>query len=57
MRILHISNHVKEIGNGIVNVAVDLACLQAKDGHNVAIASAGGEYETLLKSYGISTFS
>jgi len=56
VRILHISNHVKEIGNGIVNVAVDLACLQAKDGHNVAIASAGGEYETLLKSYGIEHF-
>jgi glycosyltransferase involved in cell wall biosynthesis len=56
VRILHISNHVKEIGNGIVNVAVDLACLQAKEGHSVAIASAGGEYETLLKSYGIEHF-
>ena len=32
MRILHITNHVQKIGNGIVNVAVDLACLQAKSG-------------------------
>jgi glycosyltransferase involved in cell wall biosynthesis len=52
MRILHLSNHLQQIGNGIVNVAVDLACLQAKDGHDVSIASAGGEYEALLASYG-----
>ncbi|AUT00455.1 glycosyltransferase [Nostoc sp. CENA543] len=51
MRILHITNHVQKIGNGIVNVAVDLACLQAQNGDEVAVASAGGEYETLLASY------
>jgi glycosyltransferase involved in cell wall biosynthesis len=53
MRILHILNHVQEIGNGIVNVAVDSACLQAKNGHQVAVASGGGEYEKLLASYGV----
>lgn len=53
MRILHLSNHVQKIGNGIVNVAVDLACLQATNGHHVAVASAGGEYETLLASHGV----
>ncbi|MFM2311618.1 MAG: hypothetical protein RLZZ04_894 [Cyanobacteriota bacterium] len=56
MRILHILNHVKEIGNGIVNVAVDLACLQAKDNHEVVVASAGGEYEVLLARYGVKHF-
>ncbi|ABA23175.1 Glycosyl transferase, group 1 [Trichormus variabilis ATCC 29413] len=56
MKILHITNHVQEIGNGIVNVAVDLACLQAKDGHQVAVASAGGGYEPLLGSYGVRHF-
>lgn len=56
MRILHILNHVREIGNGIVNVAVDLACLQAKNNHDVAVASAGGEYETLLTKYGVKHF-
>lgn len=56
MRILHIANHIEEIGNGIVNVAVDLACLQAKLGHEVAIASAGGQYETLLSRYGVKHF-
>ncbi|MGH1392757.1 MAG: glycosyltransferase, partial [Trichormus sp.] len=56
MRVLHILNHVREIGNGIVNVAVDLACLQAKSGHDVAIASAGGEYEILLAQYGVQHF-
>ncbi|MDB9340550.1 MULTISPECIES: glycosyltransferase family 4 protein [Cyanophyceae] len=48
MRILHIINHVQNIGNGIVNVAIDLACLQSKDGHTVAVVSDGGEYEALL---------
>jgi glycosyltransferase involved in cell wall biosynthesis len=56
MRILHLTNHIQEIGNGIVNVAVDLACLQAQDGHEVAVASAGGEYETLLAHYGVKHF-
>ncbi|PMB42995.1 glycosyltransferase family 4 protein [Fischerella thermalis] len=53
MRIIHILNEVQEIGNGIVNVAVDLACLQAKDGHKVAVISGGGSYETLLANYGV----
>lgn len=56
MRILHILNHVQEIGNGIVNVAIDLACLQAKAGHEVGVASAGGEYEVLLGRYGARHF-
>ncbi len=56
MRILHILNHVKEIGNGIVNVTVDLACLQAKTGHKVGVASGGGEYEELLADYGVRHF-
>lgn len=56
MRILHILNHVPKLGNGIVNVAVDLACLQAKLSHEVAVASAGGEYETLLTRYGVRHF-
>jgi len=56
MRILHLLNDVREIGNGIVNVAIDLACLQAKAGYQVAIASAGGEYEELMAGYGVRHF-
>jgi glycosyltransferase involved in cell wall biosynthesis len=56
MRVLHILNHIQEIGNGIVNVAVDLACLQAASGYKVAVASAGGEYEQLLARYGVQHF-
>ncbi len=56
MRILHITNHVQKIGNGIVNVAVDLACLQTERSLDVAVASAGREYETLLANHGISHF-
>jgi len=53
MRILHIANHVKESGNGIVNVMVDLACAQAAAGHEVAVVSAGGGYEGLLARKGV----
>ncbi len=53
MRIVHILNHVQEIGNGIINVAIDLACMQAKTGCDVAVISAGGEYEGLLAKYGV----
>ncbi|MDX2240849.1 MAG: glycosyltransferase family 4 protein [Leptolyngbyaceae cyanobacterium bins.302] len=56
MRILHLLNHVRKTGNGIVNVAVDLACLQVKNQFEVAIASLGGEYESLLASYGVKHF-
>lgn len=56
MRVLHILNHVLEVGNGIVNVAVDLACLQAQAGYKVGVASAGGEYESLLMDYGVKHF-
>jgi len=50
MRILHILNDVNNLGNGIVNAAVDISIEQARQGHTVAIASAGGEYEELLRS-------
>jgi len=53
MRILHLLNDVHHLGNGIINAAVDLACLQAKSGYEVSVASAGGEYKALLTSYGV----
>lgn len=56
MRILHILNDVRELGNGIVNAAIDLACAQAQAGFQVAIASGGGEYEDLMKRYGITHY-
>ena len=51
MRILHILNDVTNRGNGIVNVTVDIAIEQSRQGHTVAIASAGGEYEELLRAF------
>ncbi|MFD1773860.1 glycosyltransferase family 4 protein [Paenibacillus rhizophilus] len=53
MRILHVANHVKESGNGIVNVMIDLACEQTARNHQVGIISAGGQYEELLTRYHI----
>lgn len=56
MRVLHILNDVSIIGNGIINTAVDLALEQAHKGHIVAVASAGGGYEELLRRHGVQHF-
>jgi glycosyltransferase involved in cell wall biosynthesis len=53
MRILHLANHVDHVGNGIVNVAVDLAWFQAERGHEVAFASGGGAFVDLLERAGV----
>jgi glycosyltransferase involved in cell wall biosynthesis len=53
MKILHVLNTVRDLGNGINHVAVDLACLQAKAGHTVVVASIGGEFEGLLALHGV----
>jgi len=56
MRVLHILNDVTDLGNGIVNTAVDLALEQAKEGMVVAVVSAGGGYLDLLKRSGVQHF-
>ena len=56
MRVLHILNHIQKVGNGIVNVAVDLACLQARAGYEVSVISGGGDYEALLEQYKVNHF-
>ncbi len=55
MRVLHISNHCGK-ANGNVNVAVDLACTQARGGHEVAFASSGGDFVPLMEGYGVKHF-
>lgn len=54
MKILHLLKH-SEPGNGHVCMAVDLACTQAKSGHDVVFASAGGEilFDELLSTHGV----
>ncbi len=56
MRILHLLNTHADAGNGIVNVAIDLACLQAQMGHAVAIASSKGDFGALLAAHGVEVF-
>lgn len=51
-RILHVLKHCGH-GNGNVNVAVDLACVQAEAGCDVAVASGGGVFEQMLARYGV----
>ena len=52
MRILHIIKHCCA-SNGNVNVAVDLACVHARDGHVVTFVSGGGTYVELLEAHGV----
>ena len=52
MRIIHFLNHTRQ-SNGHVHVAVDLACVQARMGHEVAIISAEGDFDPLLAGCGV----
>ncbi|QCK87821.1 glycosyltransferase family 4 protein [Phreatobacter aquaticus] len=54
MRILHLLNHTRRL-NGHVHAAVDLACAQSALGHDVMIASEGGDFDDLLARKGIET--
>ena len=56
MRILHLANTVSDRGNGIVNVAVDLAIEQVQAGHQVAFACEHGGYLPLLERFGVRIF-
>ena len=50
MRIMHLLKHGVR-GNGHVHVAVDLACVQADNGHDVVFVSSGGSYDALLTAH------
>ena len=56
MRIIHFAPYCHEVGNGVVNVAVDLASKQAEAGHIVGFASSGGSLINLLEKYGVEHF-
>ena len=55
MRILHVANHCGK-ANGNVNVAVDIACCQVAQGHAVAFASSGGDFNPLMEGLGVKIF-
>src|ERR1700722_19667911 len=55
MRVLHLSNHRKQY-NGMVTVAIDLACAQADLGHHVAICSGPGDFNYILTEHKVSIF-
>jgi glycosyltransferase involved in cell wall biosynthesis len=57
IRILHLANNLSNHGNGIVNVAVDLAMEQARRGNIVAFASGGGGHDALLEGVGVQCLS
>ncbi len=54
MRILQLLNHTKRL-NGHVHAAVDLACAEVKLGHQVAVASGGGDFDELLAANNVET--
>lgn len=53
MRILHLANHARDVGNGIVNVMVDLAVAQAQAGHEVTLATETCGFAPLLQAHGV----
>lgn len=53
MRVLHLVNELVDTGNGIVNIAVDLAIDLAQRGDEVAVASRGGGFVELVAAHGV----
>ncbi|MBN9795626.1 hypothetical protein DMP17_44730 [Pseudonocardia sp. TMWB2A] len=51
--VTHVLNDVREIGNGINNSTVDLACEQSRRGEDVTVVSRGGDFVPLLTEYGV----
>jgi glycosyltransferase involved in cell wall biosynthesis len=56
MRIVHIVNKLSNWGNGIVNLAIDLAIEQKRAGHDVAFIAGLGGSEELLDSFGVTIY-
>ncbi len=56
LRIVHLLNELAQLGNGIVNVAIDLAVEQARAGHHVTVAAPEGAYVELLRAQGVRHF-
>jgi glycosyltransferase involved in cell wall biosynthesis len=54
MNIIHLSPSCADVGNGVVNVAIDLACSQSAGGHHVSFVSQGGDLVPLLEKYDVS---
>jgi len=53
LRIVHLLNELAQLGNGIVNVAMDLALEHARAGHHVTVAAPDGAYAELLRANGV----
>jgi glycosyltransferase involved in cell wall biosynthesis len=56
LRVLHLANSLSNRGNGIVNVAVDLAIAQARRGVIVGFATGGGGFSPMLEAAGVQCF-
>jgi glycosyltransferase involved in cell wall biosynthesis len=48
LRIAHLAPHFDNSGNGVVNVAIDLACMQARSGNDVAFIGLQGSFAEVL---------
>ncbi len=54
MRILHVINHTGRL-NGNVHAAVDVACAQARLGHDVKVCHSGGDFDREFEVNGVET--
>jgi len=54
LRIVHVLNHTGRL-NGNVHAAIDVACAQAALGHQVVVASGGGNFDGILAQAGVET--
>jgi glycosyltransferase involved in cell wall biosynthesis len=53
LRVVHLAPHFDNSGNGVVNVAIDLACMQARSGIHVVFIGSEGSFAELLAREGV----
>nr|WP_299955333.1 glycosyltransferase family 4 protein [uncultured Modestobacter sp.] len=53
--VIHVLPHLRRVGNGIVNVTVDLALAQSKEGMTVHVVAPAGELGNALRDGGVTT--
>ncbi|MEO6211772.1 MAG: glycosyltransferase, partial [Gemmatimonadaceae bacterium] len=56
LRVVHLLNELAQLGNGIVNVAIDTAIEHARAGHDITVAAPDGAYAELLRANGVKHF-
>ncbi|MBQ0921634.1 glycosyltransferase family 4 protein [Hydrogenophaga aromaticivorans] len=55
LKVLHLVDHIRDVGNGITNVVIDLSIEMSAQGIKTGIFSSGGDFNTLLETNNVTS--